>query len=209
MNKRKLQITLSIALLALLLSGSPAMASETTGNLSTGISSTVGTTVDGVVITPPIPNPASGAYTGTQSVTLAADGSTSMHYTTDNTVPTCSTGITYSGAISVSSSMTIQAISCYPQNKTSTVASYAYIINTPSSGGGGGGGSSSSGGGSTVTAAIGGKVDSNKDGKVDVLDFVNLMANWGKTGSTNTADFNSDGKVDILDFVTLMANWSK
>jgi hypothetical protein len=25
----------------------------------------------------------------------------------------------------------------------------------------------------------------------------------------NQADFNADGKVDILDFVLLMANWSK
>jgi len=52
------------------------------------------------------------------------------------------------------------------------------------------------------------KVDTNKDNKIDVLDFVTLMANWGETESGNVADFNSDGKVDILDFVSLMANWT-
>ena len=53
------------------------------------------------------------------------------------------------------------------------------------------------------------KIDTNNDGKVNIFDFITLMANWGKTGSNNTADFNSDGKIDILDFVLLMANWTK
>jgi len=52
------------------------------------------------------------------------------------------------------------------------------------------------------------KVDANKDGKIDVLDFNVLMVNWGKTGS-NMADFNGDGKVDIFDFNSLMINWTK
>jgi len=53
------------------------------------------------------------------------------------------------------------------------------------------------------------KVDSNKDNKIDVLDFNSLMVNWGKTGTGNVADFNSDGKVDIFDFNLLMINWTK
>jgi hypothetical protein len=53
------------------------------------------------------------------------------------------------------------------------------------------------------------QVDANKDGKVDVLDFVTLMANWNKTGLNIVGDFNNDGKVDVLDFVMLMANWTK
>lgn len=52
-------------------------------------------------------------------------------------------------------------------------------------------------------------VDTNNDGKIDILDFVTLMANWGASGTGNIADFNGDGKVDILDFVRLMANWSR
>jgi len=210
-NKNKLKISIFSALLFSLLtiSGNMVMASEVTGNLSTGISSTVGTTVDGVVISPPVASPVAGAYTSAQSVTLVASGSTGIHYTVDGTLPTCTTGIVYSGTIVVNSSMAIQAISCYPSNKTSTVASHLYAINIPTSGGGGGGGGSGSSGGSSINISVLGKVDANKDGKVDVLDFVNLMANWGKTGLANTADFNSDGKVDILDFVTLMANWTK
>lgn len=52
------------------------------------------------------------------------------------------------------------------------------------------------------------KVDANKDGKIDVLDFNSLMVNWGRTGTGNIADFNSDGKVDIFDFNLLMINWT-
>ncbi len=40
-------------------------------------------------------------------------------------------------------------------------------------------------------------------------EFVTLMAQWGKGGLGNSADFNQDGKVDILDFVLLMAYWTK
>jgi hypothetical protein len=75
-----------------------------------------------------------------------------------------------------------------------------------SSGGGGGGG----GGGSIIQSYA--KGDANHDGKVNILDFVTLMANWGTVSNgpvLNQADFNADGKVDILDFVLLMANWSK
>ncbi len=68
-----------------------------------------------------------------------------------------------------------------------------------------GSGNQTSGGGGFVS----GGVDSNRDGKVDILDFVNLMANWGRTGFGNSADFNNDGKVDILDFVMLMAQWTR
>jgi len=53
------------------------------------------------------------------------------------------------------------------------------------------------------------QVDANNDGKIDILDFVTLMANWGKTGSSIVGDFNNDGKIDILDFVMLMAYWTK
>jgi hypothetical protein len=52
------------------------------------------------------------------------------------------------------------------------------------------------------------KVDSNKDNKIDVLDFNTLMVNWGSTTVGNIADFNSDNKVDIFDFNLLMINWT-
>jgi len=53
------------------------------------------------------------------------------------------------------------------------------------------------------------QVDANNDGKIDILDFVTLMANWGKTGPNIVGDFNNDGKIDVLDFVMLMAYWTK
>jgi hypothetical protein len=84
----------------------------------------------------------------------------------------------------------------------------AAAVTTGSNSGGGGGGG---GGGiiSNLISLFAKKADANNDGKTDILDFVSLMANWGKTESGNVADFNNDGKVDILDFVRLMADWTK
>lgn len=192
---------------ALMAIGNIASADTITGNLSTGISGTNGSNVNGVVVSSPIANPGAGVYASAQSVTLTADGATSIYYTTDGTNPTCSTGNLYSGAIAVSSSEPIEAISCYPNNASSTVAVYLYGIDptTPSGGssyavsggGGGGGGSSSSSGGSSSGGTT-----------VGMADFVLLMANWGQTGANNAADFNHDGTVGILDFIWLMANWT-
>ncbi|MDD5569067.1 MAG: DUF5011 domain-containing protein, partial [Candidatus Pacebacteria bacterium] len=44
-------------------------------------------------------------------------------------------------------------------------------------------------------------------GGSSILDFNNLMINWGQSG-INSADLNGDGKVDILDFNLLMVSWS-
>ena len=187
--------------------GNSAVADTVTGNLSTGISGTNGNGMTGVVVSPPVANPAAGMYPSAQSVTLTADGATSIYYTTDGSTPTCSTGNLYSGAIAVSSSEPIEAISCYPDNASSTVALYLYGIDptTPSggssyavSGGGGGGGSYSSGGGSSSGGTT-----------VGISDFVLLMANWGQTGAGNPADFSGDATVGIQDFIWLMANWTK
>ena len=78
---------------------------------------------------------------------------------------------------------------------------------TVSSGGGGGGGSYIPPATSPLSAEAQ-KVDANKDGKIDVLDFNTLMVNWGKTTANNIADFNGDGKVDVFDFNLLMINWT-
>lgn len=51
--------------------------------------------------------------------------------------------------------------------------------------------------------------DSNKDGKVNILDFNALIVHWGETTVNNVADFNNDGKVDIFDFNLLVINWTK
>ena len=125
----------TVVALMYLLSVQVLFASEVTGTITTGL--TAGET-QGTVVVAPTASPSAGSFSSNQNVTLTATGSTSIHYTTDGTDPTCSTGTTYSGAIPVSSTTTIEAISCYPNSNASSVASFTYTI---SSGGGGGGSS--------------------------------------------------------------------
>ena len=200
-NKLKLIVAV-IAILPLLALSNLAFAWEGTYQLSTGISTT---TVNGTVIVAPTASPVAGTYTSTQSVTLAAAGASSIYYTTDGTIPACSTGTVYAGAISVGSSQTIQAISCYPENHSSNVVSFAYTINIPNtstSGGGGGGGGSYYYSTPTPTPSVSPVISAG------ILDFNALMVNWGSTTPGNPADFNGDGKVDILDFNWLMIHWA-
>ena len=109
-------------------------------------SQTISVTV--AIISPPTATPGTGTYSSGQSVTLLSSGATSINYTTDGTTPTCSSQ-EFSSAISVPSSETINAVSCYPNNMSSTVSSFTYTISSPivsgwgSSGGGSGGGASS------------------------------------------------------------------
>ena len=58
---------------------------------------------------------------------MTATGATSIRYTTDGTTPTCSS-TAYSSAISVATSTTIKALSCYPDSAASSVASFAYTL---------------------------------------------------------------------------------
>ena len=125
-----------VSVVGILGSAGNILASEVTGTINTGIASGV----TGIVITAPTASPAAGSYSSAQSVTLSASGSSSIHYTTDGSTPTCSTGSTYSSAISLSSSATVKAIACYPNSNSSDVASFGYTINLIVSGGGGGGG---------------------------------------------------------------------
>lgn len=126
-NKLKL-VVFAVAISPLFAWSSLASASEVTGTLSTGVGGTTGNTVEGVVIAPPTASPATGVYSSSQSVTLAAVGVQSIHYTTDGTVPTCTSGSVYSSPIAVSASKTIKAISCYPNGISSSATSLAYTI---------------------------------------------------------------------------------
>jgi len=52
--------------------------------------------------------------------------------------------------------------------------------------------------------------DLNKDGQVSISDFIDLAANFGKTGATwSDGDLNLDGTVSISDFIDLAANFGK
>ncbi len=199
MKKYLLTLILFISLVITI----PVFASTFEGTVTTGVST--GNGVNGIVIEKPTADPVAGIYTSTQNVTLTGGaGTVSIHYTMDGTTATCSSGDVYSSPIEVSTSIVIEAVSCYPNNTTSPKLTSAYVINPPASSGGGGGG----GGGVTTTPANSPE-DFNSDGEIDLFDFNILMNNWGTTsGATKEkGDANSDGKVDILDFNLLIINW--
>ncbi len=109
--------------------GGVVSASEVTGSLSTGASNiAIGNSVEGVVVVSPVASPVAGTYSAKQNVVLTALGASSIHYTTNGSVPVCSTGSVYSGAIVVGSSQVIKAISCYSNNVSSSVSSFAYAL---------------------------------------------------------------------------------
>lgn len=117
------------------------------GTVSTGVGNSG---VSGVVITSPGALPVAGTYTSAQSVVLSASGALSIHYTTDGTVPTCLTGVVYSSPVSITTSQTVSAVSCYTNSVSSGVSTYVYVITAPAVSGGGGGG----GGGSYTAPTI-------------------------------------------------------
>jgi len=186
--------------------GTHVSASEVEGTLSTGVQ----TGIQGYVVVAPTASPIGGSYTTAQSVTLTGgDGTVSIRYTTDGSAPTCATGTLYSGSISISTSTTLKAISCYPNNASSPIVTIDYSINTPASGGGGGGG----GGGGTPIVTTQNNTSSSFDfdgnGIIDIFDFNILIVNWGKTSGATRAqgDTDGDGDVDIFDFNWVITNW--
>ena len=70
-------------------------------------------------------SPAGGNFINTQSVTMSTGASGSIYYTTDGSTPTCSSTL-YTGAITVSSTETIQAIACSGGVPSSTIVSATY-----------------------------------------------------------------------------------
>ncbi len=109
-------------------------ASYLDGNLTSGIESGIGS-MDGVVKQAPTASPAAGTYHSNQSVSLSADGSTAICYTTDDTTPACDgssacsgTGSVYSSAISVTLTDTIQSIACYADGSSGPVSTDTYTL---------------------------------------------------------------------------------
>ncbi len=83
--------------------------------------------VAGAAATPTFSVPA-GTYATTQTVTISdATAGATIYYTTNGTTPTTSSSV-YSGAITVSSSETLEAIATASGYTTSAVASAAYVI---------------------------------------------------------------------------------
>jgi hypothetical protein len=74
-------------------------------------------------------NPAAGSYVGTQNVTISTTTSgASIHYTTDGSTPTTTTGTLYSGPVAVGQSETLKAIAFESGFTNSNVTSASYTI---------------------------------------------------------------------------------
>ena len=127
--------------------------------------------------------PGGGTYSSAQTVTLSdTDANASIHYTTDGTTPTASSP-TYTGAITVSASQTIQAIAVDPSLSNSSVTSAIYVIQT----GGGGGGTATinfaSGFTSTTGLTLNGNAVNTNDTKLALTTGVTAQKGsifWGQ-----------------------------
>jgi pectate lyase len=80
----------------------------------------------------PLFDPAPGAYTGVQHVTLTSTtpGAT-FKYSTDGQSPVCGGNTTYAGPIEISNSLTLKAVACAPGYSDSPITSGGYDITIP------------------------------------------------------------------------------
>jgi hypothetical protein len=118
----------------------PSLAGQYTGSLTIATDAPGGTLVvplsgtglEAATATPSFSVPA-GMYTSEQSVTITdATAGATIYYTTDGTTPTTNSTM-YTGAITVASSATLQAIAIAPGYTASAVATEQYTLNlTPS-----------------------------------------------------------------------------
>jgi hypothetical protein len=82
-----------------------------------------------LTVTAPVFTPAAGSYTTVQTVTLSdATAGTTIYYTTNGSTPT-SASTTYTSAITVAATETLQAIAVSSGNVSSSVVSATYTIN--------------------------------------------------------------------------------
>jgi Chitobiase/beta-hexosaminidase C-terminal domain len=75
-------------------------------------------------------NPAAGAYSSSQQITITSSTSGAIiHYTSDGNTPTCSTGTVYSSSITLGNSdVTYKAVACLANWIDSSVTTTAYTI---------------------------------------------------------------------------------
>jgi len=166
----------------------------------------------GASVSAPVASPLPGQYVGTQAVTLSSSNAHSIHYTADDSTPTCTSGAVYSAVLSISKSQNIKAVGCSASGEASAIVAFPYsistvpaadpdpvpVVPTPATVRVGGGGFSFS----PALSIVG---DVNDDGSIDMRDIATLVLNWGTASSKS--DVNRDSKVNLLDFNALMVNW--
>lgn len=104
---------------------------------SAGAGSDIVKTIDANSPSSPSAVPGAGVFSSpSQNVTLSSSGSNTIYYTEDGTTPTCSSGTTYSGAITVNSTKTITSVGCDTAGNISSSASFIYTKDSSSGGGG-------------------------------------------------------------------------
>lgn len=126
--------------LTITLGTSPTLASGDTVDPTTAVKDAVGiadATVAALTITDSLaPLAVSGnagaVFHGSTTVTLASTGSSQIRYTTDGSTPTCSVGTVYSSALTISGSITLNAIGCDEVNNATAVVTASY---SPAGGG--------------------------------------------------------------------------
>jgi chitodextrinase len=106
-------------------------AKDAANNVASGTSVTVTTSAPADTTAPTVTaSPAAGTYTSAQSVTLTANETATIYYTTNGTTPTTASTV-YTGPISISATTTLQFIGKDTAGNTSTPVAATYTINIP------------------------------------------------------------------------------
>ena len=101
-----------------------------TGKLDSAVVTAVYTIVPPAAA--PVFDPAPGAYTGVQHVTLtSATPGASFRYSTDGQNPVCSGNLAYEGPIEISNSLTLKAVACASGFSDSAMTAGGYDITIP------------------------------------------------------------------------------